>query len=153
MDIICDYEFVFCQLHNIISATKLKSKYIEHRNKNMYDNTYSCYVLLSTYIHRKVIVIQGGEYKMTRNRKLEIRLSEEEYRSFEANAKQAGLKKSDFARTKLFNSNTYIFDKKGMVKSLVNMQTLVNRIVQIGIREDEAEQLLKEMDSLWLYLK
>lgn len=90
---------------------------------------------------------------MTRNRKLEIRLSEEEYLSFEANAKQAGLKKSDFARTKLFNNNTYIFDKKGMVKSLVNMQTLVNRIVQIGIREDEAEQLLKEMNSLWLYLK
>lgn len=90
---------------------------------------------------------------MTRNRKLEIRLSEEEYRLFETNASLAGLKKSDFARTKIFNNNTYIFDKKGMVKSLANMQTLVNRIVQLGIRDDEAEQLLKEMDSLWLYLR
>lgn len=89
---------------------------------------------------------------MTKNKKLEIRLTEEELKTIEQGAASANLKKSDYVRNKLLEQSAYSNNAKEMSKILCDMQTLTNKIYQLGPQEEYMTDLLKEMDSLWQYL-
>ncbi len=89
---------------------------------------------------------------MEKTKRIEIRLTNDEFKELEIQSKRANISKSDYIRKTLFNTNTYIIDKKGMAASIVKMQTAVNRIVQLGTTEEDLNTLAKEMELLWQYL-
>ena len=90
---------------------------------------------------------------MSKNKRIEIRLSESEFENIAQNSAIANLNKSDYIREMLFNPNPPTFNKKGMADSIVKMQTATNRIIQLGAAEEDLNILLKGMDLLWQYLK
>lgn len=89
---------------------------------------------------------------MGKTKRIEVRLSENEFKDIEINSKKADVSKSDYIRKIIFDTNTYIIDKKGMASSIVKMQTAVNRIFQLGTNEEDINILTKEMELLWQYL-
>ena len=88
---------------------------------------------------------------MNKSKRIEIRLSDNEFKEIQIQSKRANISKSDYIRKTLFNTNTYFIDKK-MASCIVKMQTTVNRIVQLGTTEEDINILTKEMDLLWQYL-
>ena len=89
---------------------------------------------------------------MEKTKRIEIRLINYEFKELEIQSKRADISNSDYVRKNLFNTNTYIIDKKGMAACIVKMQTAVNRIIQLGLSEEDITTLNKEMDLLWQYL-
>lgn len=89
---------------------------------------------------------------MNKSKRIEIRLSDNEFKEIQIQSKRANISKSDYIRKTLFNTNTYFINKKGMASCIVKMQTAVNRIVQLGTTEEDINVLTKEMDLLWQYL-
>lgn len=86
---------------------------------------------------------------MEKTKRIEIRLTNDEFKELEIQSKRADISKSDYVRKTLFNTNTYIIDKKGMAASIVKIQTAVNRIIQLGVTEEYLNTLEKEMNLLW----
>ena len=89
---------------------------------------------------------------MEKTKRIEIRLTNDEFKELEIQSKRADISKSDYVRKTLFNTNTYIIDKKGMAACIAKMQTVVNRIIQLGVTEEYLNTLEKEMNLLWQYL-
>ena len=89
---------------------------------------------------------------MEKTKRIEIRLTNDEFKELEIQSKRADISKSDYVRKTLFNTNTYIINKKGIAASIVKMQTAVNRIIQLGLSEEDITTLNKEMELLWQYL-
>ena len=114
--------------------------------------TYSCQTLQSVYIREFKITYTKGVTKMEKTKRIEIRLTNYEFKELEIQSKRADISKSNYVRKTLFNTNTYIIDKKGMAACIVKMQAAVNRIIQLGLSEEDITTLNKEMDLLWQYL-
>lgn len=89
---------------------------------------------------------------MEKTKRIEVRLSENEFKDIEINSKKADVSKSDYIRKFIFDANSCIIDKKGMSASIVKIQTAVNRIFQLGTNEEDINVLTKEMELLWQYL-
>ncbi len=89
---------------------------------------------------------------MSKSKRIEIRLSDNEFKEIQLLSKRANISKSDYIRKTLFNTNTFIIDKKGIATSIIKMQTAVNRIIQLGTNEEDINTLTKEMELLWQYL-
>lgn len=110
-------------------------------------NTVKClYTEIQTYVQER------NKETMEKTKKIEIRLSENEFKEIEIQSKRANISKSDYIRKVLFNANTYVIDKKGIAASIVKMQTSTNRIVQLGASEVDLKILTEEMNLLWRYL-
>lgn len=110
-------------------------------------NTVKC-----LYMEFLISVQERSNEIMEKTKRIEIRLSDNEFKELQIQSKRANISKSDYIRKTLFNTNTFIIDKKGMAASIVKMQFAVNRIVQLGFSEEILNELTKEMDLLWQYL-
>jgi len=89
---------------------------------------------------------------MTRDKKLEIRLSSTELNIIEKNSQKANMKKSDYVRKMLLEEPNFNTNSKPISAILFNMQTLVNQSIQYEDNISYLENLAEEMNKLWLYL-
>ena len=87
---------------------------------------------------------------MKRDKKIEIRLTEDEFNQLENMSKAHSMTKSEFIRHALLNRNTST--PKEVAHILCNMQTEVNRLSQLETQEDSLNNLNDGMAKLWQYL-
>lgn len=87
---------------------------------------------------------------MTRGRKIEIRLTEEEWSYIENICTTYGISKSEFIRRAIRSGGN--MNTKYMAEKLYNMQCIVNKLNYVGATDEEIDFLVKETNELWQYL-
>ena len=89
---------------------------------------------------------------MQRDKKLEIRLTQEMFEDVERRSKMLNMTKSEYARRSLSGGGCNI-DTKGMTQRIYEMQSLLNMMGQIGPTMDDVEKLNEEVYELWQFLR
>jgi len=87
---------------------------------------------------------------MTRDKKLEIRLTEEEWCYIENMCDTYGISKSEFIRRVIRGGGN--LNTRYMAQKIYNMQCIVNKLNYVGVTDEEIDFLTKETNELWLYL-
>jgi len=88
---------------------------------------------------------------MNRNKKIEIRLSEEDFAYIESMCKQHSMNKSEFIRSAIRDGST--MKVKDMIPHIFTMQKMVNDMNVFGVTEENLKILTKEMNQLWQFVK
>lgn len=89
---------------------------------------------------------------MTRDKKIEVRLTEQELKHIENMSDSNSVTKSELIRQAVRNQNNGIAEKRMLQKHIFDMQTIVNQIYQIGATTELLNTLRLEMNALWQYL-
>lgn len=87
---------------------------------------------------------------MTRDKKIEIRLTQEEAECIENICMAQNISKSEFIRRAIRGGCD--FNMKYIAQKIYTVQSILNKMASIGITDDEAGLLMKEVDELWQYL-
>ena len=93
---------------------------------------------------------------MTRNKKVEIRLTSEELTILEQYCASLSMTKSELIRKLILDlsySPSTNINRKAIAPHICIMQNIVNKIIAASVTEEDVLVLRKEMDTLWLYLK
>lgn len=93
---------------------------------------------------------------MTRDKKVEIRLTSEELTLLEQYCASLSMGKSELIRKLILglgcSPNTNI-NTKAIAPHICKMQNIVNKVIYSQVTEEDILVLAKEMDALWQYLK
>ena len=89
---------------------------------------------------------------MIRDKKVEVRLNQEEFDCLEYISDTTNISKSNILRQAIKEAfqNSRI-NAKGILGHLFNMQTIVNQM-HLGVTQENLITLTKEMNELWQYL-
>ena len=87
---------------------------------------------------------------MTRNKKIEIRLTESEDTYINDICNKHSMTKSEYIRKAITGNGV---NTKDMAQHIFTMQKIVNKIDQTGATEEELDILSKEMEKLWRFLR
>ena len=88
---------------------------------------------------------------MKRNKKVEVRLTEQELSDLKYGANSKGMSISYYIREAV-KGNSSDVDKRKIAMHIFNMQTYLNGVYQTDMTEETLSLLTKEMNSLWQYL-
>ncbi len=91
--------------------------------------------------------------KKQKNKRLEIRVSEEEYNEYKNVAQRQKLTLSDWARCCLACRTVYVDYAPQMLEVVADLQTCLNKAMRHMDVEDNIEKAYKETGKLWQYLK
>ena len=89
--------------------------------------------------------------KKQKNKRLEIRVSEEEYNEYKNAAQKLTL--SDWARCCLACRTVYVDYAPQMLEVVADLQTCLNKAMRYMDVEENIEKAYKETGKLWQYLK
>lgn len=88
---------------------------------------------------------------MKRNRRVDVRLTDEELSDIKYNADRKGMSISDYIRDTVKGTASDI-DKRKVAMHIFNMQTFLNNIYHQGMCKDSYDAMEKEMNMLWQFL-
>ena len=88
---------------------------------------------------------------MTRNKKIDIRLSDEEYNYIKYISDNMRMSISEYIRQAI-RSDSGKANKKNMALHIFNMQSHINNLYQVGVTSETLNLLGLELDKLWLSL-
>lgn len=90
------------------------------------------------------------KYIMVKDKKLEIRVSQEELDYIDKVCAVYGISRSEFIRQAI--RGDYNINSKGIAQKIYAMQTIVNKMLHVDATESEINSLVKEMNELWQFL-
>lgn len=89
---------------------------------------------------------------MNKTKKIEIRVTEDEYDKIQKEAEANNMTKSEYIRNRI-NAEWGNYNSKEIAHHVCNMQSYVNKIIHLSDLEDELiKPLQKELNKIWLYL-
>ena len=90
---------------------------------------------------------------MKRDKKLEIRVSEEELNRYKGYANECNMSFADWVRNRLDENRSYTENAPALAKIATDMQTNINKIYAGIDVEMQLDDLNKGVKQLWQFLK